>query len=170
MIIRVNVVLNKAIADTDCCFDNLAVVIFRVKVSCIMSLLMVLNSGYCQLITREFQYHQLMWYTSLWLWGWLPHRLSKRQSIGWFSNKTGMSVDNSTCKSSDWLDQWQSGKLSTGSHVLSFLHAFPTSNDVPVLLLNQPNVNNRPLKDQVHPDDHAQPTYEVTPGFKLFTV
>ena len=38
MIIRVNVVLNKTIADTDCCFDNLAVVIFRVKVSCITSI------------------------------------------------------------------------------------------------------------------------------------
>ena len=38
MIVRVNVVLNRAIADTDCCFDNLAVVIFRVKVSCITSI------------------------------------------------------------------------------------------------------------------------------------
>lgn len=37
MIVRVNVVLNRTIADTDCCFDNLAVVIFRVKVSCITS-------------------------------------------------------------------------------------------------------------------------------------
>ena len=38
MIIRVNVVLNKTIADTDCCFDNLVVVIFRVKVRCITSI------------------------------------------------------------------------------------------------------------------------------------
>ena len=39
MIVRVNVVLNRTIADTDCCFDNLAVVIFRVKVSCITSII-----------------------------------------------------------------------------------------------------------------------------------
>ena len=37
MIVQVKVVLNRTIADTGCCFDNLAVVIFRVKVSCIMS-------------------------------------------------------------------------------------------------------------------------------------
>ena len=30
-------------------------------------------------------------------------------------------------------------------------------------------VNNSPIKDYVHPDDHTQPTYEVTPGFKPFT-
>ena len=38
MIVRVNLVLNRTIADTDCCFDNLAVVIFGVKVSCITSI------------------------------------------------------------------------------------------------------------------------------------
>ena len=26
-------------------------------------------------------HHQLMWYNSLWLWRWLPHRLSKSQSL-----------------------------------------------------------------------------------------
>ena len=31
-------------------------------------------------ITRVW-YHQLTWYNSLWLWRWLPHRLSKRQSL-----------------------------------------------------------------------------------------
>ena len=29
--------------------------------------------------------------------------------------------------------------------------------------------NNSPIQDYVHPDDHAQPTYEMTPGFKPFT-
>ena len=29
----------------------------------------------------NFQYHQLTWYNSFWLWRWLPHRLSKRQSL-----------------------------------------------------------------------------------------
>ena len=30
--------------------------------------------------------------------------------------------------------------------------------------------NNSPIQDCVHPDDHTQPTYETTPGFKPFTV
>ena len=30
--------------------------------------------------------------------------------------------------------------------------------------------NNSPIQDFVHLDDHTQPTYEMTPGFKLFTV
>ena len=38
------------------------------------------------------------------------------------------------------VDQWQSGKLATGSRVKSLPRAFPSSNDVPVLLLNQPNM------------------------------
>ena len=29
-------------------------------------------------------------------------------------------------------------------------------------------VNNSPIQDYVHPDDHTQPTYEMTPGFKPF--
>ena len=30
-------------------------------------------------------------------------------------------------------------------------------------------VNNSPIQDYVHPDDHTQPTYKMTPGFKPFT-
>ena len=30
--------------------------------------------------------------------------------------------------------------------------------------------NNRPIQDYVHPDDQTQPTFEMTPGFKPFTV
>ena len=30
--------------------------------------------------------------------------------------------------------------------------------------------NNSPIQDYVHPDDQTQPTFEVTPGFKTFTV
>ena len=30
--------------------------------------------------------------------------------------------------------------------------------------------NNSPIQDYVDPDDHIQPTYEMTPGFKPFTV
>ena len=29
--------------------------------------------------------------------------------------------------------------------------------------------NNSPIQDYIHPDDHTQPTYEMTPGFKPFT-
>ena len=30
-------------------------------------------------------------------------------------------------------------------------------------------VNNSPIQDYVHPNDHTQPTYEMTSGFKSFT-
>ena len=40
--------------------------------------------------------------------------------LGWFSNRTGTSVDDGAHKSNSWVDQWK--------------------NDVPVLLLNQPTV------------------------------
>ena len=30
--------------------------------------------------------------------------------------------------------------------------------------------NNSPIQDYVHPDDHTQPIYESTPGFKPFTL
>ena len=56
------------------------------------------------------------------------------------SNRTGTSVDDGERKLNNWLDQWQSGKLGTGSRVQSFPRAFPSSTDVPVMLLNQPNV------------------------------
>ena len=44
MIVQVNVVLNRTISDNDCCFDNLAVVIFRVKVNCIRSIIDLIPS------------------------------------------------------------------------------------------------------------------------------
>ena len=31
-------------------------------------------------------------------------------------------------------------------------------------------VNNSPFQDYFHPDDHVQSTYEMTPGFKPFTL
>ena len=31
-------------------------------------------------------------------------------------------------------------------------------------------INNSPIQDYVHPDDQKQPTFEMTPEFKLFTV
>ena len=35
--------------------------------------------------------------------------------LGWFSNRTGTSVNDGARKSDNWLDQWLSGKLGTGS-------------------------------------------------------
>jgi len=46
-------------------------------------------------------------------------------------------VDDGARKSNNWLDYCLSGKLGTGSRVKSFPRALPSSNDVPVLLLNQ---------------------------------
>ena len=31
-------------------------------------------------------------------------------------------------------------------------------------------VNNCPFQDYPHPDNHAPPSYEITPGFKPFTI
>ena len=50
----------------------------------------------------------------------------------------GTSVDDGARKSNNWIDQWSSDKLGTGSRVQSFPRDFPSSNDVPILLLNQP--------------------------------
>ena len=38
-------------------------------------------------------------------------------TIGWFSNRTGTSFDDGARKSNNWLEQWQSEKLRTGSRV-----------------------------------------------------
>ena len=59
-------------------------------------------------------------------------------SLGWLSNRTGTSLGDGARKSNNWLDQMQSGKSGTGSGVQSFPPSFPSSTDVPVLLLNQP--------------------------------
>ena len=32
------------------------------------------------------------------------------------------------------------------------------------------NNNNSPIQDYVHTDDQTQPTFEMTPGFKPFTI
>ena len=31
-------------------------------------------------------------------------------------------------------------------------------------------VNNSPIQDYIHPDNQTQPAFEMTPGFKPFTV
>ena len=41
----------------------------------------------------------------------------RRAIKGWFSNRTGTSVDDGERKSNNWLDQRHSGKLGTGSRV-----------------------------------------------------
>ena len=37
--------------------------------------------------------------------------------VGWISNRMGTSVDDGARRSNNWLHQWQSGKLGTGSRV-----------------------------------------------------
>ena len=39
-----------------------------------------------------------------------------------------------------------------------------------IIINNQSNNNNSPIQDYIHPDDQTQPTFEITPGFKPFTV
>ena len=68
----------------------------------------------------------------------LPSPSSLLKLPGWF--RTGTSIDDGARNSKNWLDQWLSDKLGTGSRVYSFPRAFLSSNDVPVLLLNQPNM------------------------------
>ena len=90
------------------------------------------------------------------LWNWsnklvsLPAILRKKKKkrkqalalslLGWLSNRPGTSVDNGARKSNNWLDQWLSGKLSTGSRVVLSAR-FPVVKWRPLLLLNQPSNN-----------------------------
>ena len=39
----------------------------------------------------------------------------------------------------------------------------------PIILLLSV-INNSPIQDQTHPNNHIPPTHEMTPGFKPFTV
>ena len=65
--------------------------------------------------------------------------INENHISGWFSNRTGTSVDDDARKSNSWLDQWLNGKLGSGSRVSSFPRALSSSNDVPIVLLNLPN-------------------------------
>ena len=68
----------------------------------------------------------------------IQQKFNPHKALGWFSNRTGTSVDDGERKLNNWLDQWQSDKLGTGSRVYSFPRTFPSSTDISVLLLNQP--------------------------------
>ena len=89
-------------------------------------------------------------------WDGLLARLLAYTQLGWFSNRSGTPVDDGVRKLNNWLDQWQSGKLGTGSRVYSFPCAFPSSNDVPVLLLNQP-INFSLIQSYVEQYSHIVP-------------
>ena len=67
----------------------------------------------------------------------------------WFSNRTETSVHDDARKSNNWLNQWESSKLSTGSRVQSFPRTFLSSTDVSVLLLNQPNKERQQISSNV---------------------
>ena len=68
-----------------------------------------------------------------------------RFELGWFSNRTGTSNDNGARKSNNWLDQWLSENWLPEVEFSPFHALSPSSNDVPVLLLNQPYKQTRPL-------------------------
>ena len=53
------------------------------------------------------------WAASLWWRGWSR----RKQTLGWFSNRTGTPVDDGARKSNNRLDQWHSCKWGTGSRV-----------------------------------------------------
>ena len=103
----------------------------------------------CSNYNLQFSYPTRVWLLCDVVWNKLDQGLATKhlilqkrathEIIDWFSNRRGTSVDDGALKSDNWLDQWQSGKLSTGSRVWSFPSAFPSSTDVPVLLLNQPS-------------------------------
>ena len=44
--------------------------------------------------------------------------------LGWLSNRTATSVDHCARKSNNWLDQWLSGTLGTGSWVVPSVQPF----------------------------------------------
>ena len=68
----------------------------------------------------------------------IQQKFNPHKALGWFSNRKGTSVDDGKHKLNNWLDQWQSDKLGTGSRVYPFPHTFLSSTDFPVLLRNQP--------------------------------
>ena len=45
--------------------------------------------------------------------------------------------------------------------MLKVVHQFVETSDT---------ISNSPIQDYVHSDDHAQPSYEITLGFKPFTL
>ena len=64
-----------------------------------------------------------------------------RSLIGWFSNRTGASVDDGAHKSNNWLTNGRAANWAPEVEFRPFCALTPSSNDVPVLLLNQPNDN-----------------------------
>ena len=52
-------------------------------------------------------------------------------------------------------------------YVLSVISATDSSSEVTTVQVVE--TSDGPITDYDHPDDHAPPTYEMTPGFKQFT-
>ena len=56
--------------------------ILPVTSQCLFSMLLFMHFIHSLVLIGEFiNSRDTMWYNSLWLWRWLPHRLSKRQSL-----------------------------------------------------------------------------------------
>ena len=60
----------------------------------------------------------------------IQQKFNPHKALGWFSNRKGTSVDDGKHKLNNWLDQWQSDKLGTGSRVNIPFHTFT---DFPVI-------------------------------------
>ena len=77
MIVRVSVVLNRAVVDSDWRFDNLCGSHHSESkwVVNVLGPLMILDSDYL----HDWSMKSWCSINSLWLWRWLPHRLCKRQ-------------------------------------------------------------------------------------------
>ena len=71
------------------------------------------------------------------------------ETLGWFSNRTGTSVDDGKARGKDWTRLTVlNSLLCHWSSQLFDLHA-SSSTDVPVLLLNQPTIFLKPLSGVV---------------------
>ena len=88
--------------------------------------------------------------------------LVKKEELSWLSifweyrSRKGLSKPFSwappdTCQQFVWLRRWL-------PHRKKIVETSVTIN------------NNSPIQDYVHPDDQTRPTFEMTPGFKPFTV
>ena len=53
--------------------------------------------------------------------------------------------------------------------IFSFISLFLILTGLPINAINDSRLRSTTIHDYVQPDDHTQPTYGMTPGFKPFT-
>ena len=77
-------------------------------------------------------------------------------------------VLNSGCRS-DWLTNQVNNQSLIKSNDVIQLALTLKMTTAQVVKMSVTVNNNSPIQDYVHPDDHTQPTFEMTLGFKPFT-